>query len=261
METIAMVSKQKFDKPEVTTLLADDAEAKRLASCAYIKTAYQADKFATGPDVVNPTKDTLITGGTTPIFSMTDFSDTEFNKTAAIMKLVIGGFAGAGTIAMGGFDYHTGDRMTGEKRDFRAGQCMGACLEYAARLGVPLMLYVFSDGSLNSNGMIDNSVDGRGKCVWTGDNQSTACSFILVYKPGGVRPAVLRNQIGKFNITGDINTSSSPAANAVNLLVETVILNYMAANGIEGTFQTVFPMTGLSTAQIGNVLALTNLKA
>jgi hypothetical protein len=261
METIAMVSKQKFDKPEVTTLLADDAEAKRLASCAYIKTAYQADKFATGPDVVNPTKDTLITGGTTPIFSLPEFNDNEINKTAAIMKLVIGGFAGAGTISMGGFDYHTGDRMTGEGRDFRAGVCMGACLEYAARLGVPLMIYVFSDGSLSSNGTIDNSVGGRGKCVWTGDNQATACSFILVYKPGGVRPAVLRNQIGGFDATGNIVTSSSPAANAVNLLVETVILNYMAANGLEGNFQTVFPNTGLSTAQIANVLALTKISA
>ena len=49
------------------------------------------------------------------------------------MKLVVEGYAGAGTISMGGFDYHTGDRATGEVRDLRAGRCMGACLEYAAR--------------------------------------------------------------------------------------------------------------------------------
>ncbi len=40
-------------------------------------------------------------------------------------------------------------------------------------------------------------------------------------------------------------TSSSPAANAVNLLVETVILNYMALHGEEGLFSTRFPMSGL----------------
>ena len=38
---------------------------------------------------------------------------------------------------------------------------MGACLEYAARAnngaGVPLMMYVFSDGSLSSNGAIDDT--------------------------------------------------------------------------------------------------------
>ena len=45
------------------------------------------------------------------------------------------------------------------------------------------MIYVFSDGSLSSNGMVDNSVDGRGKGEWTGDNQQTAASFFLVYNP------------------------------------------------------------------------------
>ena len=33
--------------------------------------------------------------------------------------------------------------------------------------------------------MIDNSIDGRGKGVWTGDNQSTASRFFLVYNPTG----------------------------------------------------------------------------
>ena len=75
-------------------------------------------------------------------------------------------------------------------KTFRAGQCMGACLEYAARMDMPLMLYVFSDGSLSSNGAIDNSTDGRGKGMWTSDNSSTAGSFFLVYNPprlGGLR--------------------------------------------------------------------------
>ena len=109
------------------------------------------------------------------------------------MKLVVEGYAGAGTISMGGFDYHTGDRSTGELRDLRAGRCIGACLEFAARRGKPLMLYVFSDGSLSSNGMVDDSVDGRGKGEWTGDNQQIAAAFFLVYNPptSGGRPVLL----------------------------------------------------------------------
>ena len=39
--------------------------------------------------------------------------DREFQKTAAVMKMVIDGNAGAGTIQMGGYDYHTGERATG----------------------------------------------------------------------------------------------------------------------------------------------------
>ncbi len=38
------------------------------------------------------------------------------------MKLVIDGDAAAGTIEMGGFDYHTGDRATGEARDLESRQ-------------------------------------------------------------------------------------------------------------------------------------------
>src|SRR5690606_7332691 len=146
-------------------------------------------------------------------------NDREFEKTAAVMKLVIPGLAGAGTITMGGFDYHTGERATGEQRDFRAGQCMGACLEYAARQGKPLMLYVFSDGSLSSNGRIDDSVGGRGKGEWTGDNQQTAASFFLVYNPPslGGRPILIgegtsaaarHQQLGYFSGGGDVVTAS-----------------------------------------------------
>ena len=99
------------------------------------------------------------------------------------MKLVIDGDAAAGTIELGGFDYHTGERATGEARDFSAGQCIGAVLQYAAIQGKPVMIYIFSDGSLASDGTIDSSVGGRGKGVWTADNQNVAATYFLVYDP------------------------------------------------------------------------------
>ena len=167
------------------------------------------------------------------------------------MKLVMNGFAGAGCVEMGGYDYHGGARAEGEVKDFRAGQCMGACLEYAARLDVPVMLYVFSDGSLSSNGAIDNSVDGRGKGEWTSDNSSTAGSFFLVYNPPrlGGRP-VLRGgtleeqmqhqQIGYMDAGGSVQRAATPMANNVNLLVNSVVLNYMALHGEEGGFDALY---------------------
>ena len=112
-------------------------------------------------------------------------------------------------------------------------------------------MYVFSDGSVASNGTLDNSVDGGGKGVWTGDNSSTACSFILVYNPNG--PATpLRQQIGYFRSDGSVETASSPAANNVNLLVETVILNYLALHGPTGQaeFEARFPNHGLGNAML-----------
>ena len=149
------------------------------------------------------------------------------------MKLVIDGDAAAGTIELGGFDYHTGERATGEGRDFGAGQCIGAVLQYAALKGKPVMIYVFSDGSLASDGTIDNSVGGRGKGVWTADNQNVAATYWLIYNPNGKATSAQSNvemslQLGYFNPDGSQNTTSSPAGNNVPNLVQMVVLNYLA---------------------------------
>ena len=185
------------------------------------------------------------------------------------MKMVIDEHAGAGTVTMGGYDYHTGDRQTGENRDLRAGRCIGACLQYAALKKQRLMLYVFSDGSVASNGTLDNSLasgsnvlGGRGKGVWTGDNSSTSCAFYLVYDPSsGISAynngALDHHQIGRFSADGSVVTSSSPAANNVNLLVNTVIANYMSLNGDLSQFPTLFPNHGLGT--IDNMISFASI--
>jgi hypothetical protein len=249
----------------VSTGVTRDAVIKDLIRCGYVKSADLADRYG-DPSALNPELDLEIVGSG-GIFSRAEFdADAEFQKTAAVMKLVVNGYAGAGTITMGGYDYHTGDRATGERRDLRAGRCIGACLEYAARRGVPLMVYVFSDGSVASNGRVDNSVDGRGKGEWTGDNQSTAASFLLVYSPRG-RPQLYtgdalgperHQQIGCFRADGSVETASSPAANNVNLLVETVALNYLALHGEQGRFSTLFPDHGLGSATLQDSLIAFN---
>src|SRR5690606_28975201 len=175
-------------------------------------------------------------------------------------------------ITMGGYDYHTGDRSTGETRDLRVGRCIGACLEYAARMEVPVMIYVCSDGSVFSNGMLDDSADtnasnlgGNGKGVWTGDDQQTAASFFLVYSPAS-RPVLLggsvdeqfrHQQIGYMRPSGDVETAATPAANQVNLLVQTVLLNYMALHGEQGNFESLLSSYNISSGLGGNLDAFT----
>src|SRR3984957_8493151 len=206
-----------------------------IQACGYTKAAYTVDMYS-DPGSVNPALDPLVVGPS-GIFSAAEFqASSDYQKTASIMKLVIDGNAAAGTIEMDGFDYHTGDRATGEARDLNLGNCIGACLEYAARKGKPLMIYVFSDGSLASSGMIDSSVGGRGKGVWTADNQNVAATYFLVYSPTG-RPVPAQSnpemslQIGNFNSDGSLNTSGSPAGNNVFNLVQMVVLNYIALHG------------------------------
>jgi hypothetical protein len=251
MESIQRISDSKMNK--VDTEITTDEVVKDLVRCGYVKSADIADRFG-NPASLNPALDPDIVGPS-GIFSQTEFDgDSEFRKTASVMKLVANGYAGAGTITMGGYDYHTGNRSTGELRDIRAGRCIGACLEYAKAIGKTIMIYVFSDGSVASNGMIDNSVEGRGKGVWTGDNSSTAAAFYLVYNPQGKPVARTNNQIGYMRSDASVETSSSPAANNVNQLVQTVLLNYMALHGEQGNFASAFPAHGLGNATLQDSL-------
>jgi len=114
------------------------------------------------------------------------------------------------------------------------------------------MMYVFSDGSLSSNGTIDNSVEGRGKGEWSSDNGQTAATWFLVYNPNG-RPQLLgstpeeqarHQQLGYMRDNGSVETASTPGANNVNLLAEMVILNYMALHGEQGNFSAMYPALG-----------------
>ena len=269
LESIQRISAMKLQRVSTGLNMPDpgnpavtrDAVIKDLVSCGYVKSADIADRFG-NPSSLNPSIDPLIVGNS-GIFTQNEYdSDDEFRKTASVMKLVVNGFAGAGCVTMGGYDYHGGRRAEGEVKDFRAGRCMGACLEYAARVGVPLMLYVYSDGSLSSDGSIDNTVNGRGKGEWTSDNQTTAASFFLVYNPGG-RATLLggtpeqqarHQQIGYFRPDASVERASSPAANNVNLLVETVVLNYMALHGQQGNFAGLFPGHGLGNSALRDSL-------
>ena len=229
-----------------------DAALKNSVRCAYVKSANTADAFG-NPAALDATQDPLITGGAAPIFTATDFNDSDVAKTAAVMKMVLSGYAGAGTITLGGYDYHDSTRATGESRNFKAGQMIGAVLEYAQRVGAPVMIYVFSDGSLSSSSMVDGSTAGRGKLAWQGDNSSTASTFFLVYSPKGrpqLRNGAASQQIGYFSPDGSVVSTSSPAANAVNQLVETVIVNYMGLLGTDSQFGTLFPMQGLGSATV-----------
>ncbi len=234
LESMKRISDQKYSVISTYASPTAIANAKAVQACAYTKAAYLLNQYP-NPGAVDPDDDKLIVGSSGSIFTTAEYQgNSDFQKTAAVMKLVIDGDAAAGTIELGGFDYHTGERATGEMRDFGAGQCIGAVLQYAALKGKPVMIYIFSDGSLASNGMIDDSTGGGGKGVWTADNQNVAATYWLIYNPKGkaasAQPAGIEAslQLGYLNPDGSQNTNSSPAGNNVPNLVQMVVLNYLA---------------------------------
>jgi hypothetical protein len=107
---------------------------------------------------------------------------------------------------------------------------------------------VFSDGSLASDGVLDNSADGRGKGVWRGDNSSTSASLILVFDPAG-RPQLVGPgaQIGYYRPDGSIETAATRVSNNVTLLAQSIVLNYMALHNDVGNFANALPGHGLGS--------------
>ena len=202
------------------------------------------------------------------IFTRAEYDgDGEFRKTAAVMKMVINGYAGAGTIADGRLRLSHGRAARPARLATSAPANASAPASSTPRASAaPLMIYVFSDGSLSSNGQVDNTVDGRGKGVWTSDNQATAAPFFLVYNPAG-RPALFSRRLGTGRAPSAARVLPSgrlrgdrrhAAAENVNLLVETVVLNYMALHGEQNLFATAnyFPGHGLgSTALLDSLTA------
>jgi hypothetical protein len=247
LESMKRVSDAKYSAPGVTAYASNAAlntaalGPTGVEACSFTKAAYTVDRYS-NPAAVNPDVDPNIVGAS-GIFQTAEYqANSDYQKTAAIMKLVIDGNAAAGTIEMSGFDYHSGNRMDGEARDLNLGNCIGAVLEYANRVGKPVMIYIFSDGSLASSGMIDNSVGGRGKGVWTADNQNVAATYFLVFNPAGRAQSAQANaemsfQIGNFNPDGSQNTTSSPAGNNVPNLVQMVVLNYMGLHSANAVSQ------------------------
>jgi hypothetical protein len=250
-----MASVQRISDMKVAKVT-EDAMIRDLMHCSYVRSSDKVVRFG-DPAALDATADPLIAGAA-GIFTAQELGQSRFRKTASVMKLVVEGFAGAGTIENGGYDYHDSTRATGEVRDFQAGQMIGACLEYAARKGLPLALYVFSDGSVASDGTEDQSPEGRGKLIWKGDDSSTAASLLLVYNPAG-RPALTRtdgHQIGFYRQNGSVETTATRVSNQVDLLAEAVVLNYMALHNDVGRFSDVLPRHGLgSGADLDRLIA------
>lgn len=259
MAAVERLSDRKVDKLELT----EDLIVTDLVRCTYQQSSDLVSIYG-DPTSLDPRLDPVIATGATPIFDANELGQGRFQKTAAVMKLVVDGHAGAGTIEFGGYDYHDGTRATGEVRDFQAGLAMGACLEYAAQTGKELCLYVCSDGSLDSNGQIDGSNAGRGKGMWRGDNSSTAAAFMLVYSPNGqpVLTDPARQQIGWFRSDGSVETNASEISNNPESLAEAIVANYLALHGEIANLDAAIPGHRIgSAAPIQDVIAFTNIRA
>lgn len=166
-----------------------------------------------------------------------NLNDGTQQRTASVAKMVLDGFAASGTITIGGYDYHDGTRQTGDARDRQAGEVIGRILELAQRKQKQVVIYLFTDGGVGTNGVLDGN---NGRLVWSGDSGQRSSSVMLAFDPV-TKPPMRSNsrQMGRFKTGGSVENNASPMSNSVNTLAKAVVLNYLALHGLEGDMEKV----------------------
>jgi hypothetical protein len=232
LNTVSRMSDKKIEAISRRSL---PDQIKTIVQCGFQQTSAQVKTFV--PSLLDPTLDPLVTAVFPNIAG-----DGNQRKSATIAKMVLDGFVGAATIEMGGYDYHTGERATGEQKDVEVGQVIGRIVELAARKQKDVVIIVLTDGGVAANTTIDNTAGGRGKFAWSGDSGQRSSSFMMVFKKDG-RPELRtagKRQIGYFRTTtSSVENSALLTSNSVVNLSKAMVANYLALHGKEGMLESV----------------------
>lgn len=230
IDTASRISQKKLEMISRRSL---PDKIKALITCGFSQTNEQLSKF--NETAVSADADATMTN----IFNQIT-NTTNRNRSKAIVKLVLDGYIGAGTLVLGGYDYHNGTRATGNVKDFELGQVMGAIMEAAAQKQKDVVIYVLTDGGVSVGSTIDNTANGGGKFIWVGDSGQRSSTLMMVYK-NGARPTLRRTnrQIGYFKSNGAVETSALLTSNSVTNTAMAMVANYLALHGEEGRLQEV----------------------
>jgi hypothetical protein len=229
LKSIERMSEQKIMKFNQQAL---PDQIKELVRCGYVGSQDLISQYSA--DAIDASLDPLVAQ------AFDNLNDGNQRKTATIAKLVLDGHVGVGTVEKGGYDYHNKTRATGEIRDFEAGELIGRIVKLAALKQKNVMIYVYTDGGVTARAELDNSENGRGKYVWSGDSGQRSSAFMMVYRHAG--RATLRNgtrQVGHFKESGGVENTATPASNSSLNLAKLVTANYLALHGEEGMLSQV----------------------
>lgn len=182
--------------------------------------------------------------------------DTNAHDEAAnVCYMVMQGLAGAGSLVLGGYDYHDSTATRGERMDEQAGRAIGTLLKVAAGLQRKLMIHVHTDGGVDAGSTTQN-VGGVDKYIWTGDSGSRSAAFVLVYDPAG-RPSLDFQQMGSYNATGSVNPSPTRHAKISRnerAQATAVVANWLAWQGKVKDLEKFMPADSLERSEIPDYL-------
>ncbi len=193
-------------------------------------------------DMLNPANDATVT---------TAFAG-QSERVASVAKLVLDSIAGAGTVTIGGGDYHGGTAVNTHAKDTEVGRAIGRCILLAKEKGKNLAIHLFTDGGVagDSGGLTEPvtvlDIGQVEKVKWTGDSGTRSSAVLLFYKHNHDGSSLVREdgngprrQVGNFVKNGGVNLSTV-LGNNTEILWKAIMLNYLAAQGKEGDFENIF---------------------
>jgi hypothetical protein len=229
-------------------------QIREIASCGYINSGEMPILFT--EEILDPALDPTIVGPAGVYAATTAILDDANNRSlrtqASVAKTVLDGFSGSGVIEMGGYDYHGQIRQDQHRKDFEAGQAIGRMFSLAAAKGKSLVIYLYTDGGLTSDGQTDQvqNFDATGAVIgdpytatrFVNDAGQAGSVVMLYYNHNATRESqsIVRNsrrQVGHFRIVNGrlgVDPTSSILADNVNVLAKWAVLNYLAIHGDEG---------------------------
>lgn len=214
-------------------------QVKAVVSCGFDTSSFTDGKFTA--NALDPRQDTDVTA------LWDNLENGDQRKQASIAKMVLDGYIGAGTIEMGGYDYHNQDRVDTDNKDANVGRAIGRIMALAERKQTDVFIYVLSDGSVSSN---QNTTDGNGKYRFSNDDENRAATLMMVYKHNAnSRSDILRvgtqnldtarRQIGHYNSNIAVERTANLTSNNVTNLAKAVVANYLAFHNEENRIDQV----------------------
>ena len=237
---MSRISKMNQRKLNQLKGLDSESQIKKVLECS---TESAKQLFTTfSAEALNPANDA----------SVTDVYGGASQNEAALAKLVIDQYAGAGTITIGGADYHGNTPVGTHAKDRQVGSAIGRAILLASRKSQNLAIHLYTDGGVagDSGGVAMAVQTGAGmieKVRWTGDSGTRSSALMLFYVHDHDGSSMVledsdgngRRQIGNFKKAGGVNLDTVIGDSTENLW-KAIMLNYLAIQGKEGDFESIF---------------------
>ncbi len=241
-----LVSKLSAEQSRKFASINSTKQVQDLVTCAGIK---NVDLTVLGGAAVDPITQNA---GVATVWGITAATavNNESRVFGTMVYNAIVGNAGTVNLERGGYDYHTGNRTTGNQRDLEAGQVIGRILETAAVLNKKVCLYLTSDGAVQSD-----SANQTPDTSWTGDRGEAGSAIVFMFDPAG-RPATPNGyQVGSF-VAAQAADGSSVIGADPETAAQAVFANYLKFAGKLDLFSKILPQSKLTGTVLDGVVKI-----